>query len=150
MMRKYDKLASFDEGYALHESGVASSGGKYPKKPSVALIPLDGMLKYYDNLDLVVARLRTAGEQLARRYNARGEMKKALEWRDTICEHHWIGRGGRPEITIFEARLTTYGHFLSSDGRDIKPADIKVHAASRPVELTLIYLSLARRPALSS
>ena len=127
MMRKYEKLAAFDLGYALHETGVFTPAGsaKYPRKPHVSLVPLDGMVAYYHDLDIVVARLEVAAVELVSRFNNRA-IKRPLEWRDEICRQDWIGKNGRPETTIFELRLTTYGFFLSGVVHPINTADLKV------------------------
>ncbi len=131
ILRQYNHLANWEYGYAVHEcvqvTGVTSTHVPVTKR-SAALIPLDGLLAYYEDIDLVVGRLETAAAELARRWNAR-TVKSALEWRDLICRCDWDGRDGRAESTLFELVLSTYAfyvHNLENPEASITEADIKV------------------------
>jgi hypothetical protein len=134
MHRRYEKLAPFDLGYGGHETGVfVVAAGKFPKKPTVSLVPLDGLLDYYADLDVLASRLEEAGARLVRRYNSR-KVRTALEWRDEVCRYNFAGRNGREETTIFELRLTTYGFHVGGSPRPIEAGDLRVAdtSASRP------------------
>jgi hypothetical protein len=99
----------------------------------IGIVPLDGLVEYYADLDVVSSRLETASRQLVQRWNAL-IVKKSLEWQDEICRQDWIGRAGKAETTIFEVRLSTYGFFTAhreNPSAVITTADVKVSTASR-------------------
>jgi hypothetical protein len=125
-MRTYEKLAAFDQGYGIHETGEASpSGSKFAKKPAVSLVPLDGLMRYYANLDVLKTRLEKAAILLARRYNGLSK-RRPVEWRDEICRHEFVGVNGRPETTIFELRETTFGFHVAGHSRPADVSDLRV------------------------
>jgi len=110
-MRDYEKLAAWDYGWSIHETEVPS-GNDFPNKLRFALVPLEGVVDYYVDLDEVAGRLRDAGHELVRRYNGL-EVRRALEWKNLIHRQDWRGKDGRPETTLFELRLSTYAFHQS-------------------------------------
>lgn len=129
----YNKLADWKYGYAIHETTQVYGDFSNPvPKHCVGMVPLDGMMEYYSDLDVVVFRLEQACRQLVQRWNDL-PIKKSLEWRDEICRQDWLGRGSKAETTIFEVRLSTYGFFNANRGNQgavISTDDVKVGSAS--------------------
>jgi hypothetical protein len=124
VMRAYEKLANFDWGYGGHETGELTDG-KYPKKPFVSIVPLDGLMEYYSELDGLGARLEKAAVLLVRRYNAR-EVRRPNEWRDEICRQEFEGVNRRRETTIFELRLSSFGFHVGGLQRPMDVGDVRV------------------------
>ena len=129
-MREYSKIADWKSGWGSFETHqvFGESFGNPSTRHCIGLVPLEGLLDYLVDPSLVIARLESATEQLVARWNAL-EVKKSLEWHDQICRFDWAGRGGKPETTIFEVKLSTYGFFVVHEHDPtavITAADVKV------------------------
>lgn len=159
LVKQYKKLSNWDLGWGVLETRqITGENGKAEAKikTRVVAIPLDGFVKYFGDCELVAARLEKAAEQLVQRWNQQ-EPKKVLEWKDSIEEQEWVGRGGKKENSVYELILSTYAFFVSSTGDSravITPADLKVwrrlELARGVASLTLLLLLLATRRSTSS
>jgi hypothetical protein len=134
--RQYQDIANWDDGVGLHETGqIIGEGSLHPTpKRCIGMVPLDGMLEYYRDLDLVIKRLSHASSLLVANYNALTR-KKSLEWKDLICRQDWIGKGGRKETTLFQLELSTYNFCkMGRVGPEgiMKTTDVKVRQQPPP------------------
>ena len=135
-LRAYQNYANFDLGVALHETEqVNGEGGPRPTvKRCISVVPLDGQVNYYKNVDEVIQRLTAAGSKLVAKYNALA-VKKSLEWRELICSQSWENRAGKRETTLFQQELSTYAFDLQRrrEGliRPMQLSDLKVCITAR-------------------
>jgi hypothetical protein len=129
-LRQYRKFGNFDLGAAITETEqIKGVGGKKQElKRCIGLVPLDGQLDYYEDLDEVVSRLSAAALKVVAQYNAL-KLKKTVVWREVICAQSWTAvPSGKEEVTKWQQELSTF-HFHNSKQRFTRPmtvADLKV------------------------
>lgn len=144
MFRQYKRLGKWETGYCSHATEQLQGTEKKPViKHCVSMVPADGQLHYYKDLDLVVSRLTKAGQELVRRYNAL-DRKRSVEWKDEICRQEWVGYSGVLETTIHQVQLSLYA-FNSGKGGVAQLSDVKVRPPP-PDSSSLTRLILSVRP----
>jgi hypothetical protein len=137
IVREYSKIGDWKSGWAIFETHqvFGESFGNPSVRHCVGLVPLDGLLEYLADVDVVTARIQDASAQLVQRWNAL-EVKKPLEWKDEIARFDWIGRQGKPETSIFEFRLSTYGFTVINEKNSaavLHLSDVKVCCIAPPL-----------------
>ena len=149
LVRDYTKLANWEFGWGILETQHFQDEKKTKVVPAIFAVPLDSLVDYYADCELVAERVEKAAEQLVSRWNSL-RTKTALEWKDEICRHNWVGKDKKAHKTIFEVKLSSYVFLLEHRKHPGAPiptitaADLKVLSVARAARdiLEAPYLSL--------
>lgn len=132
LVRQYSRLANWEFGWGVFETHRVTNDRSEEAKAKIAThviaVPLDGLLDYLFDADVVADRLQAAAVQLVKRWNQRMP-RKALEWNDEICSEVWLSSKKKQESSVFELTLSTYGfHQANKEKEDVQitQADLKV------------------------
>ena len=133
LVRQYKNFACYESGWAVFQTkqvrtdrGATNTSVTF-REHDIA-VPLEEFLAYFRNIDAVVNLIETTTDALVARYNAL-EVKKGIEWNETICKQVWVGRGGKEETSLFYLNVQTYDFFLRTQASletRIATEDLKV------------------------
>jgi len=139
-------VANWEFGWGVFETQNIKDGSTKVNQDAFA-VPLDSLVDYFGDCTLVAERIEKAAEELVSRWNSLRN-KTALEWKDEICRHTWVGKDKKPHKTIFEVKLSSYVFLLDHRKQPGAPiptitaADLKVLTRAARDILEPLYLSL--------